>query len=41
MPIVDGVAQLLFDGATTSEVLEDLMTRAARYEIDFDYSAEV
>ncbi|MGE0712432.1 MAG: NAD(P)H-dependent glycerol-3-phosphate dehydrogenase [Planctomycetota bacterium] len=41
MPISEGVARLLFDGEAPRDVMSDLMTRAARYEIDFDYSAEV
>jgi glycerol-3-phosphate dehydrogenase (NAD(P)+) len=41
LPITEGVQQLLFTDATPADVMEDLMTRAARYEIDFDYSAEV
>lgn len=41
LPIIEGVAKLLFEGATPQEVMEDLMTRRARFEIDFDYSAEV
>jgi glycerol-3-phosphate dehydrogenase (NAD(P)+) len=41
MPITEGVASMLFAGVTPQQVLEDLMTRKARYEIDFDYSAEV
>lgn len=41
MPITEGVARMLFDGETPQGVMSDLMTRAARYEIDFDYSAEV
>ena len=41
MPITEGVAKMLYEGVAVEEVLEDLMTRRARYEIDFDYSAEV
>lgn len=41
LPIIEGVGRLLFEGSTPSAVLDDLMTRAARYEIDFDYTAEV
>lgn len=41
LPITEGVGRLLFSGATPASVLDDLMTRAARYEIDFDYTAEV
>ena len=41
MPITEGVGLLISGQATPQEVLADLMTRAARYEIDFDYSAEV
>lgn len=41
LPIIEGVHQLLFEGAKPREVMADLMTRRARYEIDFDYSAEV
>ncbi|MBL4849305.1 MAG: NAD(P)-dependent glycerol-3-phosphate dehydrogenase [Planctomycetes bacterium] len=41
MPIAEGVGLMLSGEATPQEVLQDLMTRAARYEIDFDYSAEV
>jgi glycerol-3-phosphate dehydrogenase (NAD(P)+) len=41
LPIIEGVGRLLFDGTTPASVLDDLMTRAARYEIDFDYTAEV
>ena len=41
LPITEGVGRLLFDGGTPQSVLDDLMTRAARYEIDFDYTAEV
>lgn len=41
LPITEGVGRLLFDGGTPRSVLDDLMTRAARYEIDFDYTAEV
>ena len=41
LPIIEGVGRLLFDGSTPASVLDDLMTRAARYEIDFDYTAEV
>jgi len=41
MPITEGVATLLAGDATAQEIMEDLMTRAARYEIDFDYSAEL
>ncbi|MBX3466556.1 MAG: NAD(P)-dependent glycerol-3-phosphate dehydrogenase [Planctomycetes bacterium] len=41
LPIIEGVGRLLFQGATPGSVLDDLMTRAARYEIDFDYTAEV
>ncbi|RMG17187.1 MAG: NAD(P)-dependent glycerol-3-phosphate dehydrogenase [Planctomycetota bacterium] len=41
MPITESVHRLLFAGVTPQEVLEDLMTRKARYEVDFDYSAEV
>lgn len=41
MPISEGVGLLISGGATPQEVMGDLMTRAARYEIDFDYSAEV
>jgi glycerol-3-phosphate dehydrogenase (NAD(P)+) len=41
MPITESLRTLLFEGVGVQEVLEDLMTRAPRYEIDFDYSAEV
>jgi glycerol-3-phosphate dehydrogenase (NAD(P)+) len=41
MPITESVYRLLFEGVTAEDVLQDLMTRKARYEIDFDYSAEV
>jgi len=41
MPITEGLAQLLEGEVTPQEVLEDLMTRKARFEIDFDYDAEV
>lgn len=41
LPIMESVSRLLFEGATPQEVMRDLMTRRARYEIDFDYSAEV
>ncbi len=41
MPITESLASLLFEGVSVHEVLEDLMTRKARFEIDFDYSAEV
>lgn len=41
MPITEAVGRLLFEGLTPQAALEDLMTRAARYEIDFDYAAEV
>jgi glycerol-3-phosphate dehydrogenase (NAD(P)+) len=41
LPIIEGVGRLLFEGLTPPMILDDLMTRAARYEIDFDYTAEV
>lgn len=41
LPITEGVGRLLFEGGRPQEILDDLMTRAARYEIDFDYTAEV
>lgn len=41
MPITEGLAQLLGGDVTPQEVLEDLMTRKARFEIDFNYDAEV
>ena len=41
MPITEGLHGMLFGERSPREVLEDLMTRRARYEIDFDYSAEV
>jgi glycerol-3-phosphate dehydrogenase (NAD(P)+) len=41
LPITEGVGRLLDGGETPRQVLDDLMTRAARYEIDFDYTAEV
>lgn len=41
LPILEGVHGLLFDGAEARVIMEDLMTRAARYEIDLDYTAEV
>ena len=41
MPITESLGGLLLGGTTPQEVLEDLMTRKARFEIDFDYSAEV
>ena len=41
LPIIEGVGRLLFEGLTPAMILDDLMTRAARYEIDFDYTAEV
>lgn len=41
MPIAEGVYKLLFEDLPPKAVLEDLMTRAQRYEIDFDYSFEM
>jgi glycerol-3-phosphate dehydrogenase (NAD(P)+) len=41
LPIVEGVAALLFAGAAPRAVMTELMARAARWEIDWDYSAEV
>jgi len=41
MPISEAVGHLLFEGGTAAAVMEDLMSRAARYEIDLDYTAEV
>lgn len=39
MPITEIVARVLYDGLDPRGALEDLMTRAARYEVDFDYTA--
>jgi glycerol-3-phosphate dehydrogenase (NAD(P)+) len=41
MPIAEGVYRLLFEGLSAKSLLEDLMTRGQRYEIDFDYSFEM
>ena len=41
LPITEGVGHVLFDGGTVAAVMDDLMSRAARYEIDLDYTAEV
>jgi glycerol-3-phosphate dehydrogenase (NAD(P)+) len=41
MPITEAVHQILFEGGAVPEVMDELMSRAARYEIDFDYTAEV
>lgn len=40
LPIVEGVGALL-QGAAPREVMADLMSRAARWEIDWDYTAEI
>jgi len=41
MPITEAVKDLLDGKVAAQEILQDLMGRAARYEIDFDYTAEV
>jgi len=41
LPIAEGGSQILFAEGDGAAVMEDLMSRAARYEIDFDYTAEV
>ncbi|MEZ6183718.1 MAG: NAD(P)H-dependent glycerol-3-phosphate dehydrogenase [Planctomycetota bacterium] len=41
LPITEAVGQLLAGEVGAQEILQDLMSRAARYEIDFDYTAEV
>lgn len=41
MPIGEAVYKLLYEDLSTKDVLEDLMTRRQRYEIDFDYSFEM
>lgn len=41
LPITEGVGRVLFEGAKPQQVMTDLMAVAARYEIDFDYTAEV
>ncbi|MCA8922618.1 MAG: NAD(P)-dependent glycerol-3-phosphate dehydrogenase [Planctomycetes bacterium] len=41
LPITEAVGALLDGEVQAQEILGDLMGRAARYEIDFDYTAEV
>jgi glycerol-3-phosphate dehydrogenase (NAD(P)+) len=41
LPIADAIYKLLYEDATAPSVIEDLMSRKQRYEIDFDYSFEV
>jgi glycerol-3-phosphate dehydrogenase (NAD(P)+) len=41
MPIAESVYKLLYEDLAAKDVLEDLMTRRQRYEIDFDYSFEM
>ncbi|HZU95234.1 MAG TPA: NAD(P)H-dependent glycerol-3-phosphate dehydrogenase [Planctomycetota bacterium] len=41
MPIAESVYKLLYEDLSAKDVLEDLMTRRQRYEIDFDYSFEM
>lgn len=41
MPIAESVYKLLYEDGASKDVLEDLMTRRQRYEIDFDYSFEM
>jgi glycerol-3-phosphate dehydrogenase (NAD(P)+) len=41
MPITEGVHALLFERRTPADIMHALMTTPARYEIDFDYTAEV
>lgn len=38
LPIMEGVARLLFEGAAPREVMADLLAAAARWEIDWDYA---
>ena len=40
LPIIEGVGALL-EGAAPRDVMQDLLSRAARWEIDWDYDAEV
>ncbi len=41
MPISEAVYRLLYEDVASKDMLEDLMTRRQRYEIDFDYSFEM
>lgn len=41
MPIAEAVGQLLFERAAAADVVAALMATPARYEIDWDYTAEV
>jgi glycerol-3-phosphate dehydrogenase (NAD(P)+) len=41
MPISETVARILYDGLPPRDALDELMNRAARYEVDFDYTAEL
>jgi glycerol-3-phosphate dehydrogenase (NAD(P)+) len=41
MPITEAVYRLLYEDQASKTILDDLMTRRQRYEIDFDYSFEM